>query len=91
MTESDTISQLTALIKQELASPEVNIAKVSIALGAVETPLTRKDSAQREWPTNLLVGSCQTPQLFAHHVLGCRRLRHYNSRIDTDSAAPAAV
>lgn len=55
MTEHDILSQLTALIKQELEAPDVNIALVSIALGAVETPLTKKDPAHQIWPANLMV------------------------------------
>ena len=48
---------LQSLIEQELGSADLNIAKVSIALGAVETPLTKKDAAQQTWPADLLVGS----------------------------------
>ena len=47
--------ELQQLIEQELTSNEVNIAKVSVALGVVETPLTRKDTAQQSWPSDLLV------------------------------------
>ena len=60
MTQHDVVSQITALIKQELESPDVNIALVSIALGAIETPLTKKDPAQQLWPSNLMVSFCRT-------------------------------
>ena len=60
MTRHDVVSQLTALIKQELESPDVNIALVSIALGAIEIPLTKKDPAQKLWPSNLMVSFCKT-------------------------------
>ena len=51
----DSTALLQSLIEQELDSSDLNIAKVSIALGAVETPLTKKDSALQAWPTDLLV------------------------------------
>ena len=60
MTEHETLSQLTALIKQELQAPNVNVAVVSIALGAIETPLTKKDPAQQLWPANLTVKLLKT-------------------------------
>jgi hypothetical protein len=46
---------LYAIIQQELQSIDVNIAKVSIALGSVESPLTRKNASERSWPLDLLV------------------------------------
>ena len=49
------IVELQKLIEQELKSDVVNLAKVSVALGAVETPLTKKDAAQQTWPSDLLV------------------------------------
>lgn len=58
MTDHTVMSDLLSLIKQELQSPDVDIARVSIALGAVETPLTKKDTAQQVWPSHLLV--CRT-------------------------------
>lgn len=60
MTEQQTLSQLIALIEQELESPDVNIALVSIALGAIETPLTKKDPAQQLWPAHMMVNCCRT-------------------------------
>lgn len=60
MTQLEVLSWLTALIKQELESPDVNIAVVSIALGAIETPLTNKDPALQLWPANIKVKCCET-------------------------------
>lgn len=60
MAKLQAVSQLETLVKEELQSSDVNIAKVSIALGAVETPLTKKDPALRHLPANLLVSRCQT-------------------------------
>lgn len=59
MAQHHVVSQLTDLIRQELESPDVNIALVSIALGAVETPLTKKDPAQQLWPSNFTVSCCK--------------------------------
>ena len=55
MAQQEVVSQLTALIRQELDLPDVNIALVSIALGAIETPLTKKDPTQQLWPSNFAV------------------------------------
>ena len=55
MSELAGTAELKALLQQQLQSPDVNIAKVSIALGAGEVPLTKKDPAQRVWPSGLLV------------------------------------
>ena len=81
MPEHAGLSELIECIKQELQSPDVNIAKVSIALGAVELPLTKKDPAQHTWPPNLLVsvtlgrhirvGSWLFDTANQHHHLKC--------------------
>ncbi|KAL3136760.1 Menin [Trebouxia sp. C0009 RCD-2024] len=68
MTEHDILSQLTALIKQELEAPDVNIALVSIALGAVETPLTKKDPAHQIWPANLMDEVDECMKIFENFV-----------------------
>lgn len=67
--DHESILGLYAVIQQELQSPDVNIAKVSIALGSVESPLTKKDSTERCWPADFLVSrdSCtQLPSLCKH-------------------------
>ncbi len=53
--EHESTVGLYAIIQQELQSIDVNIAKVSIALGSVESPLTRKNASERSWPLDLLV------------------------------------
>ena len=60
---------LQSLIEQELGSADLNIAKISIALGAVETPLTKKDPAQQTWPADLLVGSLLGTEISYHALL----------------------
>ncbi|KAL0027914.1 hypothetical protein WJX79_002394 [Trebouxia sp. C0005] len=52
--DHESIMALYAVIQQELQSPDVNIAKVSIALGSVESPLTKRDPTERCWPVNFL-------------------------------------
>ena len=58
---------LYAVIQQELQSPDANIAKVSIALGSVESPLTKKDPTGRCWPADFLV-SRDTASNFHHYA-----------------------
>lgn len=55
MSGLEVTADLKALLQQQLQSPDVNIAKVSIALGALEVPLTKKAPAQRVWPSDLQV------------------------------------
>ena len=64
--DHESILGLLAVIQQELRSADVNIAKVSIALGSVESPLTKKDPTERCWPVDIWVSpdSCkQFPSL----------------------------
>jgi hypothetical protein len=61
--DHESIVGLYAVIQQELQSPDVNIAKVSIALGSVESPLTRKSPTERSWPLDFLVSRDSCKQL----------------------------
>lgn len=57
MTADDVKGYLQHLCRQQIQQHEVDLALMSIALGCVETPLTRKDMSQRHWPADLQV-SC---------------------------------
>ena len=41
--------------REQLNSAEPDVARLSLLLGAVEVPLTCKDSALQQWPANLEV------------------------------------
>ena len=44
-----------SLVREELLKPLPDLAKVSIVLGAIEGPLTVKDTKQQHWPLDLQV------------------------------------
>ena len=58
MTPDAVLELLLSLCKQQMQQPQVDLAKLSVALGAVETPLTLK--TQQQQPADLQVSCCQT-------------------------------
>lgn len=71
--DHESIMGLCAVIQQELQSPDVNIAKVSIALGSMESPLTKKDPTERCWPVDFLGEVRECLDIFQHFVAEVNR------------------
>lgn len=44
---------IESLLREEMQQPSPDVAKLSIALGAVELPLTVKQEAAQFWPANI--------------------------------------
>ena len=55
MAADDALTYLKLLCKEQIQEHDTDLAKVSIALGAVETPLTSKKISQQQWPESIEV------------------------------------
>lgn len=58
MTPDAVLELLLSLCKQQIQQPQVDLAKLSVALGAIETPLTLKNKNEQRWPADLQVSCC---------------------------------
>lgn len=54
-----------SIVREELLKPLPDLAKVSLVLGAIEGPLTVKDTKHQRWPLDLQVGK---HRLFVHRL-----------------------